>query len=86
MKRALAILTCLSLAACANEPISAGQVPLSQSPDADCELVYMTGSSLPKKVCRTAEQRAELQRAGQEIKENMTMEQTIDKPDVAAGK
>lgn len=81
MKPILTVLACLALAACASEPISASPGPLSQSPDAECELVYVTGSSLPKKVCRTPDQRAETQRAGQEIKENMTMEQVADKAD-----
>lgn len=65
MKRYIAVVACLTLAACASEPHSATNPALAKAPGTTCELVYVTGSSLPKNVCRTAEEKAQQSAAAQ---------------------
>lgn len=68
MKRIFAVIALISLAACstpAQQP-EVIQVAAVQDPNLNCEMVYVTGSALPKKRCETPEEKARQRKLAQE--------------------
>ncbi len=67
MKRVIAVIALISLAACSTPaPQTEVVATAAPNPGLDCEMTYVTGSALPKKRCETPEEKARQRKLAQE--------------------